>query len=72
VLGRKGFKINDARRWQNSPHLRVSIEYVNAIFDYLDEAAFQCTAFRPISRLSHASRLYRSFITNSKKPTMNW
>jgi UV DNA damage endonuclease len=37
VLGRKGLKSNDARRWQNAPHLRVSIEYVNAIFDYLGE-----------------------------------
>jgi UV DNA damage endonuclease len=37
VLGREGLKSNDARRWQNSPHLRVSIEYVNAIFDYLEE-----------------------------------
>lgn len=35
VLGREGLKSNDARRWQNAPHLRVSIEYVNAIFDYL-------------------------------------
>ena len=37
VLGREGLKSNDARRWQNAPHLRVSIEYVNAIFDYLEE-----------------------------------
>ncbi|MBV9467911.1 MAG: UV DNA damage repair endonuclease UvsE [Abitibacteriaceae bacterium] len=37
VLGQKGLKSNDARRWQNAPHLRVSIEYVNAIFDYLAE-----------------------------------
>jgi UV DNA damage endonuclease len=38
VLGKEGLKSNDSRRWQNSPHLRVSIEYVNAIFDYLEEA----------------------------------
>src|SRR4028119_1341239 len=37
VLGREGLKSNDSRRWQNSPHLRVSIEYVNVIFDYLGE-----------------------------------
>ena len=37
VLGREGLKSNDARRWQNAPHLRVSIEYVNAIFAYLAE-----------------------------------
>jgi UV DNA damage endonuclease len=36
VLGREGLKSNDSRRWQNNPHLRVSIEYVNAIFDYLE------------------------------------
>ncbi|HEX8549969.1 MAG TPA: UV DNA damage repair endonuclease UvsE [Abditibacteriaceae bacterium] len=38
VLGREGLKSNDARRWQNSPHLSVSVQYVDAIFDYLAEA----------------------------------
>lgn len=38
VLGRPDLKSNDSRRWQNSPHLRVSIEYVHAIFDYLEES----------------------------------
>ena len=37
VLGRPHLKSNDARRWQNAPHLRVSIEYADAIFDYLQE-----------------------------------
>jgi UV DNA damage endonuclease len=37
VLGRTGLKSNDSRRWQNNPHLRTSIEYVHAIFDYLEE-----------------------------------
>ncbi len=37
VLGREGLKSNDARRWQNAPHLRTSIEYVHQIFDYLQE-----------------------------------
>src|SRR4051794_3641330 len=37
VLGRPGLKAADARRWQNNPHLRISIGYLHAIFDYLDE-----------------------------------
>lgn len=37
VAGRSGFKSNDARRWQNSPHLSVSIGYLDAILDYLNE-----------------------------------
>ena len=37
VAGRVGLKSNDARRWQSGPHLRVSMEYLHAIFDYLDE-----------------------------------
>ena len=37
VLGKAGLKSNDSRRWQNEPHLKTSIEYVNAIFDYLEE-----------------------------------
>lgn len=35
VLGRDDLKSNDSRRWQQSPHLRVSLEYLNRIFDYL-------------------------------------
>ncbi len=35
VLGAEGLKSNDSRRWQQSPHLRVSIEYLHRIFDHL-------------------------------------
>jgi len=37
VLGQKGLKSNDSRRWQSDPHLRVSIGYLAAIFRYLDK-----------------------------------
>lgn len=36
VMGRPDLKSNDSRRWQKSPHLKTSIEYLHAIFDYLD------------------------------------
>lgn len=36
VIGQAGLKSNDSRRWQNHPHLRVSLEYLDVIFDYLD------------------------------------
>ncbi len=35
VLGTPGLKSNDTRRWQSNPHLRVSLEYLGQIFDYL-------------------------------------
>lgn len=35
VLGEPGLKSNDARRWQSGPHLRQSLAYLRAIFDYL-------------------------------------
>ena len=35
VLGDSGLKSNDSRRWQNQPHLRVSLGYLENIFDYL-------------------------------------
>jgi UV DNA damage endonuclease len=38
VLGQLGLKSNDSRRWQSGPHLRVSIEYLHAIFTYLEKA----------------------------------
>jgi UV DNA damage endonuclease len=36
ILGGGGMKTSDTRRWQNRPHLRVSLEYLDAAFDYLD------------------------------------
>ena len=41
VLGRPGLKANDARRWQNGPHLSVSIGFLDAIFDYLAETGIR-------------------------------
>lgn len=38
VMGKPGLKSNDARRWQQSPHLKTSLEYLDAILDYLVEA----------------------------------
>lgn len=37
VLGRAGLKSNDSRRAPQKPHLTVSLQYLDAIFDYLDE-----------------------------------
>lgn len=36
VLGAPGLKSNDSRRWQQRPHLRVSLGYLDKIFDYLE------------------------------------
>ncbi|MCB8821221.1 UV DNA damage repair endonuclease UvsE [Microvirga rosea] len=36
VMGRPDLKSNDARRSASNPHLRVSLEYLDAILDYLD------------------------------------
>ncbi len=36
VLGAAGLKSNDARRWQQKPHLRVSLKYLSRIFDHLE------------------------------------
>jgi UV DNA damage endonuclease len=33
-LGRPDLKSNDARRWQNAPHLSVSLDYMDAILDH--------------------------------------
>ena len=41
VLGQNGLKSNDARRWQSGPHLRVSLEYLHAIFDYLEKTGIR-------------------------------
>jgi UV DNA damage endonuclease len=37
VLGNGGLRSHDTRRWQSGPHLRVSLERLEAIFDYLEE-----------------------------------
>ena len=36
VMSRPDLKSNDARRFGNNPHLRVSLEYLDAILDYLE------------------------------------
>jgi UV DNA damage endonuclease len=36
VIGDGGLPSHDTRRWQSGPHLRVSIERLHAVFDYLD------------------------------------
>jgi len=36
VLGQPGVKSHDSRRWQNHPHLSVSLAYLRDIFLYLD------------------------------------
>ena len=36
VLGTAGLKSNDSRRWQQHPHLRVSLRYLDKIFDHLE------------------------------------
>ncbi len=35
VMGQPGMKSNDTRRWQQGPHLRVSLGYLAEIFGYL-------------------------------------
>ncbi|MFO1144642.1 MAG: UV DNA damage repair endonuclease UvsE [Amaricoccus sp.] len=35
VLARPELRSNDSRRWQNGPHLKVSLEYLDAILDHL-------------------------------------
>ena len=34
VLARPDLKSNDTRRWKNEPHLKVSLEYLDAILDH--------------------------------------
>jgi UV DNA damage endonuclease len=41
VLGQPGLKSNDTRRWQNSPHLSVSLAYLRDIFVYLSQIGVQ-------------------------------
>ncbi len=36
VMAKPDFKSNDTRRWQSNPHLRTSLEYLDAILDHLD------------------------------------
>ncbi|MBN1934735.1 MAG: UV DNA damage repair endonuclease UvsE [Anaerolineae bacterium] len=41
VVGREGLKSNDSRRWQNNPHLSVSLAYLRDIFLYLRDAGIK-------------------------------
>ena len=37
IVGQPGLKSNDTRRWQNNPHLSVSLAYLRDIFCYLQQ-----------------------------------
>ncbi len=50
VMGQPNLKSNDTRRWQSEPHLRVSLEYLHAIFDYLQRQGI--TMYRMSSDLA--------------------
>jgi len=41
VLGRSGLKASDTRRWQNNPHLSVSLAYLHDVFAYLRQIGVQ-------------------------------
>ena len=47
VLGLPGLKSNDSRRWQSDPHLRVSLEHLDRIFDYLEARAIPISPSGP-------------------------
>jgi UV DNA damage endonuclease len=49
VLGGGGLKDHDGRRWASNPHLRVSLGYLDAIFDYL--AAHRIRMYRISSNI---------------------
>ena len=36
VVARPDLKSNDTRRWQSNPHLRTSLEHLDAVLDHLD------------------------------------
>jgi len=60
VLGRGGvLKDYDSRRWQSGPHLRVSLGYLNTIFDYLTEERI---------RMYRISSNVAPYITHPDKP----
>ncbi|HEY0012714.1 MAG TPA: UV DNA damage repair endonuclease UvsE [Allosphingosinicella sp.] len=45
VLGRPDLKSNDTRRWQKNPHLKCSLEGVDAILDYLAKVGIDMYRF---------------------------
>jgi UV DNA damage endonuclease len=50
VLARPELKSNDTRRWQNAPHLKTSLEYLDAILDHLER--HRITMYRMSSDLA--------------------
>ena len=41
VMGAPDLRSNDTRRWQQNPHLRVSLEYLDGILDYCSKHAIR-------------------------------
>jgi len=49
VLGEPGLRSHDSRRWQNGPHLSVSLAYLRDLFAYLERAGI--SMYRMASQL---------------------
>jgi UV DNA damage endonuclease len=50
IVGQPGLKSNDTRRWQNDPHLSVSLAYLKDVFSYLRQ--IQVRMYRMSSNLA--------------------
>jgi acetyl-CoA carboxylase carboxyl transferase subunit beta len=51
AMARPDLKSHDARRWRNTPHLKTSLEFLDAILDHLARGCGSgCTECPPISR----------------------
>ena len=37
ILGEPGLKTHDSRRWQNNPHLRFSLDYLDDVLKYVEK-----------------------------------
>ena len=82
VMGRPGLKSNDTRRWRQNPHLKTSLEHVDAILDYLAQVGIDMYrlssdlapyATYPDSRMSKPRALRPSAASSaSLSATMPW
>lgn len=60
VLGQPGLKSHDTRRWQNRPHLSVSLAYLRDIFVYLNRQGI------------HMYRMASDLAPYAAHPEMRW
>ena len=72
VLGAGGLPTQDTRRWQSDPHLKVSVEYLHAVFAYLAVAGGWPATWIMLAALATGFTIESLVRRDRSSPAVGW